>query len=245
MLKAVRFDDNTRVNSDLDPACYRISLQIWLSRFPGIIENFYRSSVKTNIIVLMGSIIAIASIFKYFYRKGYSRSLLAATIYVGAGAMISQMLLIYIFQAVFGNIYYWMGLLTALFMGGMAMGGYAATRHIRLNPSTTAYSLLCLALIFLVLLSSGSLTTSGLATPLLCVIFSFLTGVFFVDVVDLSKIGSQGLKAAAFYSADLIGGAIAAIATILMLIPAYGLVDTMAVLCSLYIGSVILTAHSS
>ena len=145
----------------------------------------------------------------------------------GLTASSAEILLIFWFQVVFGNLYAAIGLIFALFMGGLALGSSAGNR---VNTSRRHFlsGQLMLAL-FMVLLPLLWKSEQFIHSPfLLWVLFipallapSFLTGFQYVATTRMYPAGEQR-AAVSVYAADLWGSALGALVITTLLVPVAG-----------------------
>ena len=169
----------------------------------------------------------------------------SAGMYVtGFTASAAEIMLIFWFQIVFGNLYSALGLIFALFMGGLALGSVAARR---MDPSGAhllpAQLLLAgVILLFPLLWRLSGLPLSGAAAWLVFLPFllgpALLTGFLYVSAT--LRCGTQAPHAASVvYAADLWGSALGAILTTFILLPVAGVTHSALTIAALN-GAVIL-----
>jgi spermidine synthase len=153
----------------------------------------------------------------------------------GFAGMTLQIVLLLTFQALYGYVYYQVGLLVTAFMGGLAVGaGAMSTRRLlpkgldvrgrwllRIQGGLAAYALvLALALWF-------TLPLPAMVFPLLAAVAGVLTGAVFPVAAAFSVAGrATSHIAGLLYGADLIGGCIGALAASIILVPVLGVVQT-------------------
>lgn len=154
----------------------------------------------------------------------------------GAAAMGLQMSAIWAVQVLNGSVYYWIGLLNALFMAGAGIGTFMTMRSSRLEIKKLIFlveiafiiwivgwyafiSMFELPWYFLFILSLGSGALLGLQFPLLA---------------PATAAGRRGTNeadvASKIYSADVAGGCLAALIGGTLIIPAWGLTGMTAML---------------
>jgi len=145
----------------------------------------------------------------------------------GFTASSSEILLIFWFQTVFGNVYSAIGLIFAIFMGGLAMGSLAGNRiktsgkHHFAGQIFLAVYMLLLPLLW----KSGTGQLSDFSAWLLFIPVllapSLLTG--FLYVTSTLQYPSDRLNAASsIYAADLWGSALGVILITFILAPVFG-----------------------
>jgi spermidine synthase len=182
----------------------------------------------------VGTLVAIAS--GRARRPGLAaRHVVAVT---GGASMAWSLLVLFAFQTAAGTLYGWLGLLTALFMLGLATGAHtlresgqseeAALRRLRL---AAVFALLCATTLALALTGVGKL--EGSATSLLLAVHGGLlllvglaTGALFPAAAGVLLAGGETPRDAAgrLEAADHLGAGVAALLAAVVFIPTLGLV---------------------
>lgn len=166
------------------------------------------------VILLLIPLFFVNSISKGIYIAGFS----AASI---------EILLIFSFQILFGYVYSGIGLIIALFMGGLAIGSllsYKITivrRHIVLSQAALCVYSLMLPIIWL-FLKDISDRIAMVIFCLLTIIPSVIVGFQYV-AGTLTQSKNVVSSAAKLYSIDLIGSALGIALTTLIMVPLLGL----------------------
>ena len=136
------------------------------------------------------------------------------------------------------------GILIAVFMGGLAFGSYLTNvkdRDFQIKHAT-ALMIAAVALFAFYLISTPKLDyrLSQYLIPLFSFIFASLTGSVFPLAVKKYSAHNLENKAGILYAADLFGGAAAALLTSLLFMPVYGILGSCVVAAILYLASFIL-----
>ncbi len=145
----------------------------------------------------------------------------------GLTASSTEILLIFWFQVAFGNLYSAIGIIFALFMGGLAMGSAAGDRyrtgrsHFLAGQLMLAGYMLLLPLIWRPGLGSSSPVLLWLIFIPALLIPSFLSGFQFVTTTRNYPSG-EPRAAASVYAADLWGSALGALVITTLLVPLTG-----------------------
>jgi len=145
----------------------------------------------------------------------------------GAAGMGTSIVLMYLYQATFGSIFLHVGLISTLFMFGLAIGSAVATRHTTdpmagssrlLQVAMLIQALLCAA----ILLTVGRLTHSGFAAAF--VVSGLVNGIYVpLAVRRLHAAGVLPPSAGAWIEAlDSLGGAAGGMVAGLVLLPLFG-----------------------
>jgi hypothetical protein len=224
--------ENTPVNTDSRPICYRYTAMMWLSKFyPRLAGRMPGAHTAATPITLLG-LAGAATIFVLGrWRLEFGRALLAGI--AGFLGMILETVLILQYQVKSGILYRDLGVLLMSFMAGLALGAVAVDRSgLRGNPARAAvkwglsllggFVLLCAAVAWQISTAGGpglTLTSVEMAAA------GFLVAAVFA-YASLAKVDEESEVIATLYSADLVGGCLGCIAAALFMIPTLGLAAT-------------------
>ncbi|MGD2033477.1 MAG: hypothetical protein PVF73_00360 [Bacteroidales bacterium] len=233
--------ENMYVNSDyIDDASVRMRSEAVLSRLPGIravntndrplpvffdtlrfVSQFY--SGRGTILYLPLLLLLLPLLFMKpettgMYAAGFS------------GASV-EILLIFVFQLIYGYVYAAIGLIVAIFMAGLALGSLAGYR-IKIRKTTLPLLQLSLMVFLLLLPFILNLSGTGISPVLLWPVFflltfipSAITGYIFVAASTL--LGREtSVSAPVVYASDLLGSALGIVATTIILVPLAGIANT-------------------
>ncbi len=240
------------LNTDLKPVSYLYTILIWLSYFPGMIGASLQQVLGLRLGVLIVLFFAAAVIYRLAASRSRSLDVAAIPVMIGitgASAMTTQLLLIYSFEAVYGYVYLWLGVLIAVFMGGLTLGGYLSNfryRYLSLDAIITA--LLCMTGAFAVYLASSQMLgyyASEFFIPFFSLIFAVAFGALFPAAVRKFKARGLEKKAGILYGSDLFGGAASAFLTSLLFIPVFGIMGALGLTACMLACSLILCYCSS
>ena len=231
--KAVQFDQKTRTNTELRPVSYLYQLMLWSSHFNSPLVGIFLSAGNINFVPALIFVLSLLIALRLFSKPGTRLPIVIALL--GFAGMATQMIIIYTFQSLHGYLYQNIGLLTAIFMAGLAIGAALAGRLSDEIKSLRVIIAVFAAYLFLLLFGLKYI-------PLYFA--SFLTalpvGAAFPLAVKIQ--GGQktgiGKLAGILYGADLSGSAFAAILASIFFIPVYGIINTgliafLSVLCAL------------
>lgn len=181
-------------------------------------------------------ILPILLIVPFFFFPKASKGMYVA----GFSASSIEILLIFIFQIIYGNLYSAIGMIIALFMGGLALGSWFAagykssTRLFSITQILLGLSGLLIILFWFVQKNSSTNILSGLFFMIITIIPSTIVG--FQYVIATNLFSENSLKSApATYAADLIGSALGVIAITVFLLPLLGLIYTCTAIAGLNI----------
>jgi spermidine synthase len=184
----------------------------------------------------------------------------------GFAAMLAELILLFSFQIFYGYIFYEIGVLLTLFMGGMAVGSLATfSRFIRRRPpllvlKATEACLVIFTLILALIFHLSRLPSFSTGIPFYPVLLSFLfiSGVLAGAEFPLATMShtahilpgpqrdiSLGPSVGILYGADLMGGWIGGLTGGFLLLPVLGLPGSCLLLAGLKAGSLLLllTSH--
>jgi spermidine synthase len=266
-----------RINTDFQPVTYFYSLLLW-TQFSET-ESWRQSSSVTGKIlhflnrlstwwffipIILFVLIRIMYLFPPFFKGGLGGIFKKSTLKIqtrfnclwavgttGFAGMALELILIFAFQNIHGYIYQKAGLIVAVFMVGLAAGGYASHKMVRRDANIDSRSLPRLResiflsrllyfeiaiVLFAVLLPSGIRILSShyfLHLPILVEIFfmllvgiaGLLTGVEFplASVIYLHSQEELGKTAGMIDSADHIGAFCGSIVVGILFVPLLGI----------------------
>jgi spermidine synthase len=244
---AIKYDNSTAINSDLHPISYLYSIMVWLSYFPGIINVPMQKALILKPRVLIFWLFIATVIFKlaaYKIKAVKDSSIPVIVALTGFTAMSLQLLTIYSFESIFGYVYFMIGILTAVFMGGLAAGSYLVNTKIKQVKIIHIIPLLLISIAaFAFYLNASPMLDHRLSEymiPVFSFIFAALAGAVFPAAVRDYGSNSMENKAGVLYGSDLLGGAISAILTSVLFMPVFGIMGTIAVPMSLCVIALIL-----
>ena len=204
-------------NSDFAPASFGHALSLWLDKSGGHLE--WSIAAFAALIILIGSLLS---------RGPLPRMTFAITTTGFAGFSL-EMILIIVFQVLYGSLYLHLGALFAAFMIGTAVGAFLSLRG-RLPTGPRGVGLLDAAFVILApasALAVQQLATAGslpLAGPLLIGLGLALAGFIVGAQFPLAAREQAGGResSSSFYAADLAGSCLGAFATTALLLPVMG-----------------------
>lgn len=224
-----------RTNRDFTPAGVHYGTAYWLSMVsPGLLSPLRFFSSLPGLLLLG---LAAAGMLMYaFLRSRVVHGCVAAT---GFSSMLFDLAVLYAFQALFGYVFSWIGVLAACFMAGAAFGGWFTTRRLKHMTAikrwfffselwVTAAALL-LGAVIMFLLPAAAWMGRELLLQLLFLLTAaaagFSTGLQFPLAEGLVKHHStdRSTSAGSLYAADLAGGCAAGLIGGAVLLPVIGI----------------------
>ncbi len=200
-------DRNEYINTDFEPRLMNIVFQEWFKK--------HGSSPKYFILVLFASTV----IYLMFIRR--EEYVLFSTGFVTMGV---EMLVMFVFQVIYGYIYLKIGAIVTAFLLGLLPGALLGSIWGRRDILKLLISdMLLLSLLFLfgfwVAYFKGELHSLYFLTY--CFLFSFLCGYQFPVATKI--VGEKSSPAAGCLAADLCGASVGTLATGTILIPLWGI----------------------
>jgi spermidine synthase len=249
-------------NDDLRPLGVFYSLSHWNAKFAPRMQGIVSRVGEVSFPLLAGAmgIAALPLLLLTRRKKNLRVSVSFAVLSTGFAGMIFDLALMFTFQALYGVVFYWIGLLVTAFMAGSAAGSFAMTRILErlrrdagmlmaIEGAMVVFALL-LPVVFLgfepYLEQPGLMTVTRVMFLVLSFLSGFLTGLEFplAGKMTLGTSSRIGGTAGLLYGADLIGGWVGGIIGGVVLLPVLGLVETCLTLAVLKLVSLLLVASS-
>lgn len=234
-----------KVNRDLYPAGVFESM---------ILLNVITSPVFAGLMAVMDNIslsiciiitgIAMLVLLAYQKRSGKRTYIMTSIISTGFTGMFMNMTMILAFQIYYGYVYHYIGLLTSLFMFGLACGALFAMKIRRqaLLPVEAAIVIHTLLVYSFFSADPKGLFTSSLIIFALCFLSGLLTGAEYPLAVNISGQSGRriGVTGSRLYAADLLGAFLGAIVTAVFLLPVMGIKNALLLIMVLKGGSLVM-----
>ncbi len=242
---ALQTEQPILANHDLHPAGVLYGLAYWSEMFAPTTHRLLTGASRIRLWQWC-LLPVVLGILVWWMRRGSRRwaggsvpFIVAST---GFAGMVCDLMVVFVFQALYGYVYRHVGLIIAAFMAGLAVGGwmtsYSALRTrllasgrrpaLILSEAALIIYWLILPLLWMVL---SSLKTALLVTPallLLNALGGWLVGLQFPlsSQLHLSARGEPGYTAGVLYAADLAGAFLGALAVGILLLPVLGAMGT-------------------
>lgn len=235
-------------NRDAYPFGLYYAIAHWNAQFHPALQSFWRKVAELRLWHLAAPLLLLACAALVARRKGGENRQRGALIWVvgstGYFGTATALLLIFAFQTLYGHAYQWIGLLIAFFMAGLAWGSGIMNR--RLAAMRNPGAVLAAMELFIILFVALEMTllafsySSGLG-PLghSAVKYGFiaasagagcLVGLEFPLAALLFSRGGEGVArtAGTLYAADLFGAFLGSLLVGVVLVPALGILQTLA-----------------
>jgi len=214
-------------NRDFDPVLLTYTLSYWQSMFSGASRNIYEILSKFSWLMCLPLIVWVLS--DKMGTAGTSFS-------TGASMMGLEMVFVFLLQALKGNLYYWIGFLTAIFMAGIVAGGFFE-KHLRPLPALLGVRIAEFAVFswctILYLLFKFKLIAWAMLFPY-AFISGALLGLEFGILVSFDMLGkeiSDSSSGNRIYMYDVLGGWVSAVVGGLLILPLWGVEKTLIFIC--------------
>ncbi len=210
-----RLEKITAVNRDMQPVAYLYNLMLWADIHGGRMLNYLLGLNGWQIIsIFIASFIAMAVVLRRKKQPVYY-----SMFTTGFSAMSFSIIIMLTYQTSFGYVYEMIGLLTALFMIGLATGA-----HIIKNIANPLRWLRSFEAVTIVLLISAPLFfKKEISFYLLSLLCGMIAGVQFVTANLCMKEQDRIRVAGRLYATDLIGSFSGAFITSVLFIPLLGI----------------------
>ncbi|MDI6732882.1 MAG: hypothetical protein QME51_05345 [Planctomycetota bacterium] len=242
------------LNTDLQPVTYLFNLILWdaITRTAGRTGNFFQSISKIQfrwVVIILLTFLVIRLIYLKLTQTLGSTHLKFNTLFpifiIGFSGLSLEIIIIISFQNIFGYLYREIGFMVALFMAGLALGGFVSNRLIITlsdqksagasvrTPLLTIHSILLLfSLVLPYILSIIPQIQIELISRsvlfLSIIVIGVLTGMAYPVISKISIGGgiSLGRTAGFIDSFDHLGAGLGAIFTGIIFIPVFGVEKT-------------------
>lgn len=219
--KAVEFGPKTEINTELRPISYFYQLMLWSSHFNSPLVGIFLSAGNINFVPALIFVLSLLIALRLFSKPSTRLPIVIALL--GFAGMATQMIIIYTFQSLHGYLYQNIGLLTAIFMAGLAIGATLAGR-----VSDEGKSLRIIIVIFALYLLFLLIGLKSMPLYLASFLTALPVGAAFPLAVKIQGEQKTGIGklAGILYGADLFGSSLAAILASVLFIPVFGITGT-------------------
>lgn len=218
-----RIEESPRmVNTDVRPVCYYFTTVLWGGVVTKPIRDFFVMLFKLHPLFFLLPLLLVF----FFYRR---RSIIYVSVFtIGASEIAAEVILIVLFQSLYGYVYGWIGAIIACYMLGLACGTLYYLKYLATRANVVrvlAYLEILVAVYFglIIIFSLVMIPGTQIILPVLIFGGGFFGGLHF----PLSVRALMREKAGYVYSTDLIGSSLGALATAVILIPIVGIFYTL------------------
>ncbi len=247
--------NKAKINKDFHPLGTFYSLAYWNALFSPWGQRLFKWLEKISLSFFFIALSIFGLLFLLFgYRNVRLRkaTIPFAIISTGFAGMMFNLILIFAFQVLYGYLYYWIGLLTSIFMAGAGAGGLLVTRSLEKVKKDLSYfstleaSIIVLSLLFpFIFLQAGPYFGEFFSPTIfliLCFTSGFLIGAEFplANKIHLKTSPNLSGTVGLLYSGDLLGGWLGGIIGGVALLVVLGLWKTCLIIAYLKIISLII-----
>ena len=236
-----------RSNIDFSPYALFKTLSLWNAIFSPRFQKIFLNLERVNLdkILKILFIFCIFSLLLFRGKRRFNFALPYAIVSTGFFGMLTNMIIIFCFQIVYGYLYYQIAILITLFMIGAALGSILISRYldrihqpIKLFVGLEAGIILWIFIVLFIILSYPL----HFIFFILCIITGLWVGMEFPLANKIYLVGENrlGTTVGVIYAADLFGGWFAAIFSGILFLPLLGLTKTFAIIFTLKLISFIL-----
>lgn len=214
-----------RLNTDIRPVSYYFTTLLWGGVVTGALKALLLWLFNIHPLFFLLPVLCVLP----FFRR---RSLIYVSVYaVGASEISAELILIVLFQVLYGYLYGWIGAIIAFYMLGLTSGTWfylrsLFIRHARVRTLSSVQFAMVGYLLLIALTALFRPPGVYLFVPVLVFLGGFLGGLHFPLSVGVMKRRSAGV----IYGIDLIGSGSGALVTAVIFIPVIGIVYTLLLL---------------
>ena len=250
-----------KINQDFQPLGLFYNLSYWNALFSPYMRGLFRWFERINIRLFFIPLSIFTLVFLVVRSKIARLANLSIPLCVtttGFAGMIFDLALIFTFQALYGYVFHWIGLLVTAFMVGVAAGAMAMTAllmrikkdlasFIKIEVSIVLFSGI-LPVIFLFFHPYLDRPVVFVLLQVVFLVLSFLSGLLvggqfpLANKIYLKSSPNLSRTAGLLYGADLFGGWIGGIIGGVILLPVLGLLGACMVVVMLKVSSLIIFA---
>ncbi len=250
-----------RINRDFQPVGLYYHITHWNSLYApafGSVYNRFEDAGPGTLLPALLLLTMLVLLLRLRRRKGIGFGVPFAIITTGFAGMLFSLIVIFMFQITYGNVFSWIGLLVAFFMAGAAAGALLITHmlpHIQDEKRlflTMELVIICFTLFLpLIFQTIHPLLDSHTAFALFRVLFlvlslaaGMLVGLQYPLANKLKLRGRRGVSQTGgmLYASDLLGGWMGGIAGGVVLLPVMGVTGTCLTVALLKLTSFLITA---
>ena len=234
-----------KINYDFRPIGVFYSISYWNSLFAPYLSKIFKYFENINVWIFFGLSILFIFMFIIFQTQNIKFTQLGIPLSImttGFAGMTFSLLVIFAFQAIYGYVFSWIGLLISSFMAGSSFGAISITYFLpRIKDTIKVFikidlTIICFSIVlpftFIILHPIIDTSIEFLLMKILFLLISFISGFLIGAEFPLAnKIYLQNNKnltavAGTLYSADLIGGWFGGILISIIFLPIIGLLGS-------------------
>lgn len=202
-------DEKIEINKDFKPITYFYHLLYWM--------NYFNMDIRIILIAL--------SIFIIILLLGM-KPIPFAIFTTGFAGISIEIVLLVIFQVLYGYAYYFIGIIVSCFLIGVAFGAYFANKKINNKSKRDLAKIEFIIMCFSFLIPVVTIIPfAQILIPFLVIITGFLVGFEFPLASSLFKKKEVSKTAGTLFSSDLVGSCIGSFLASVLLVPLLGIIN--------------------
>jgi hypothetical protein len=217
-------------NTDIKPQGYYHALALYTYLLESWWHDVFTRSLHIPYSIVVLVLLGVGLIVRWYVRKRDVWWYYTTVGIVGGVSMVGELLILYGFTLVVGNIYHMISLHTAAFMAGIGIGSYYMHRTDTRAPLIRVIGMIIMMVLGVIGMSIHVLPTMSwgayIVFPLVALLLGGCVGSVFVFSDRMLARSSEHYQAGRLYAMDVIGGCLAAIAVPLFCIPLWGIWGT-------------------
>lgn len=237
--RIIRGVKKLRVNTDFKPISYYYDMILWTTSFQSVFNTPLKALNEKILWYLIGIAYFIIISFGIKKRKAIHRPVIIAVAATGFAQITIELSIMLAFQALYGYLYYKLGLIVTLFMAGLFAGSFITVRrtgYIKNASSSLKKSKIALGLfsfflipIFKILSNYTHFYRVNAGALFIFPALIFITGAlggaqFALASKIITKEGLEvGRTSGVLYGADLMGGVVGALLLAAIFVPILGI----------------------
>lgn len=229
------------INYDFKPIGVFYSISYWNTIFAPYIKFLFKLIEKMNLLKTL-SFLSLIFLISIFSKNKFYKPIPFAIFSTGFSGIIYNLIIIFVFQIIYGYIFYLIGILATFFMIGSTLGAlktnFILKHYKNLKKFFTIteiiiifYSILLPFFITLFSKFNQNFISSNFSI-FIFLLFSFISGFLvgmqfpLANVIYLKDENNMGKTVGILYSSDLIGGCIGGLVGSLFFFPVLGIFNT-------------------
>jgi len=216
-----RLDRVDTINTDKRPSAYLYNLMVWADmQGGGMLRLLPRIGGWAGVLVI------IPAAAMAFFSRSSRRAIPLTVLLAGSSSMAFSIVLLLAYQSMFGYVYVSVGFLTALFMAGIAVGGYTLRNAGHPLPRLAVLQAGAAAIFIIAPFTFGHEVSYYVVSALA----GGTTGAEFAAAFQVREADGRARSAGSLYAADLVGSCCGALLASIVLVPLLGIHGAIAVL---------------
>jgi spermidine synthase len=243
MQRAISDGSRGMLNRDFRPISYYYDIVYWSSRFrgdllSGVMKRIDGYGVGIGAAIALG-LLAVSGFINSRFRGSLRRSAIASVAANGFSQITFQVLILISFQALYGYMFYKLGMIISAFMAGLAIGGYWAVRSmaklgdgklalVKAQASLAFYAMAIIAALWAARIMPSGRVGADIIFGILPLISGVIGGRLFTIAGRIMYAGNAeaGISGGLNYGVELLGSCVGAVLAATVFVPVIGIPAT-------------------